>query len=90
MEGKIKNQPSHSKNSYFLLNSHPDTSYESVSEADNTTPRTATVPCASDLDSLKEHVSVLNTVITAMRSLILEKMVIFVPYQEQNSQYIYI
>ena len=38
-EKKInKNQTSHVKNSYFILNSNPDYSYESVSETDHTTP----------------------------------------------------
>ena len=37
---------------------------------------TTTYSCANDLNSIKEHISVLNTKITAMRSYMLERMVI--------------
>ena len=61
----------------LIINSNLDTSYESVSETDNATPTTTTCPCGNDLNSMKEHISVLNTEITAVQSFILEKMVIF-------------
>ena len=66
MEGKLKNQPSNGKKSCFIINNNPDTSHESVSETDNATPTTTTCPCANDLNSMKEHINVLNTEITAM------------------------
>ena len=47
-----------------------------MSETDNATRATNTCPCANDLNSIKEHISVLNTEITPMRSFILEQMVI--------------
>ena len=46
---------------------------QSVSE---TIATTTTYACANDLNSIKEHISVLNTKITAMRSHMLEWMVI--------------
>ena len=48
----------------------------SGSEIDNTTPTTTIYPCANYLNSMKEHISVLNTEITAVRSFILEQMII--------------
>ena len=65
-EEKLKNQPSNDKNSYFILNNNP----ESVSETDNATPVSTSCLCANDLNSMKEHISVLNTEITAMQSFI--------------------
>ena len=67
-----------------------------MSETDNTTPTTTTCPCENDLNSMKEHINVLNTEITALLSLTLEELVILkittAPisdmYPEQNSQYI--
>ena len=49
MEEKIKNQSSNGKNSYFILNTNPNASHESVSETDNPTSTTTTCPCANDL-----------------------------------------
>ena len=46
---------------------------QSVSE---TIATTTTYACANDLNSIKEHISVLNTKVTAMRSHMLERMVI--------------
>ena len=46
---------------------------QSVSE---TIATTTTYACANDLNSIKEHISVLNTKVTAMRSHMLEWMVI--------------
>ena len=78
------------------FNKNPDTSHESVTETDKATATTTTCPCINDLNSMKEHISVLNTEITAMRSFILEQLVILKKsapsvsdtYPEQNSQYI--
>ena len=67
-----------------------------MSETDNATPTATTCPCTNDLNFMKEHISVLNTEITAIRSFILEQMVLLIKsaspisdtYPEQNSQYI--
>ena len=67
-----------------------------MSETDNATRTTTTCPCTNDLNSMKEHISVLNTEITAIRSFILEQIVLLIKsasqvsdtYPEQNSQYI--
>ena len=75
-EGKLKNQPPHVKRSYFILSSSPDTLYISVSGTDSTTPTITNCQCANYLNSIKEHISVLNTEIIAMRSFILEQMVV--------------
>ena len=74
-EEKIKSQPSKGKNFYFTLNSSLDTSHESMSETDNATPTTTTCLCANDLNSMKDHMSGLNTEITAKRSFVLEQMI---------------
>ena len=75
-EEKIKNQPSNCKNSYLFLNKNTDTSNEKVSETDNATPTITTCLCANDLNSIKEHISALNTEVITMQSFILEQMVI--------------
>ena len=75
-EGKLKNQPSNGKNSCFIINNNPDASHENVPETDNATPTTTTCPSINNFNSKKEHVSALNTEITAMRSFILEQTVI--------------
>ena len=93
-EGKLKKQPSNGKNSHFIINNDPDTSHGSVSETDNATPTSSTCPRINNLNSMKEHISILNAEITAMRSFILEQMVILKKsappasdtYPEQNSQ----
>ena len=69
-----------------------------MSETDNATPTTTTCPCINDLNlnSMKDHISVLNTEITVIRSFILELMVILKKsappisdtYPGQNYQYI--
>ena len=95
-EGKLKNQSPNGKSSYFIINNNPDTSHESVSETDNVTPTTTACPCINDLNSIKDHIRLLNNAITALRSFILEQMIIFKKsappvsdiYPKQNSQYI--
>ena len=67
-EGKLKNQPSNGKNIYFIIKNNPDTCHESVSQTHNATP-TTTCPCINDLNSMNEHVNVLNTEITAIKYL---------------------
>lgn len=76
-EGKLKDQSSNGKNSYFIINNNPYTSHESVSKTDNATSTTTTCPCTNDLNAMKERISVLNTETTAMQSFMLEQMVIF-------------
>ena len=76
-EGKLKNQSSNGKNSYFIINNNSYTSHESVSKTDTATSTTTTCPYTNDLNSMKERISVLNTETTAMQSFMLEQMVIF-------------